>query len=229
MQIFWNKLNRNLTIEIFDYDFTFSISDYFLISSSSYFPFSFPDGESEKRADIPMVWHFLNFLIHQGICLFSFKEDIADFYEKFLSKISPLVFNKVEDFFLIGVRKYQREIYDYVYFNKNVFNKGVHRFMWLVYKDKFDKEFLMKYLNNPLFLSWYIKNLETDSKEKTLEKELDMFITNPAFFEEMKKKGLISSLRDSEEKNDFIDTIRKMAELHKESLIGGNKLKKSHE
>lgn len=221
MQTFWTKLKSNLRINIFDdYDFIFSLSDYFLISpfrDFSFFP-SIIEGAG-KKADAPLIWYFLISLFYRDICLFSYeKDDINDFYRDFLNRMSPVVFNKIEQSFFLGIRKYERDLYNFIHENKKNFNKDSFRFMWLIYKDKFDLEFLKKNINNPLFLYWYIENMRKDTREKTIEKELDMFVTNPQIFSEMKKRGDLPDVTDREERKDFLETIQQMAKMHKEQI-----------
>lgn len=231
MQTFWIKLKSNLRINIFDdYDFVFSLSDYFLISPFRDFSF-FPSTEGiGKKADVPIIWYFLISLFYRDTCLFYCKEDdIYQFYKGFLSGFSPLVFNKIEQSFFLGIKKYERDLYNFIYKNKRNFNKDAFRFMWLVYKDKFDVEFLRRNINNPLFLFWYIENMRKDTREKTIEKELDMYITNPEMFTEMRKRGIFSDTADEGEREDFIDTVQKMAQMHKEYIEEERKKKKRKE
>ena len=224
---FWSKLKKHFRIELFGYDFVFSLASYFSVRNFQ-FPY-FPLNGVER---VGICSHFseanvlslLRYVYSQDVCLFYYvDDDLEEFVLQFIDHLSPILLDAMRRGVVVALKKYIQDVSDFIYQHEDSFNRGELRTLWIVYKDKFDMEFLDQYIQHPLFFSWYFKNKEQDYENDKLKNEQDIYVQNPTLYSALKKRGQVGNLTANERK-DMMTEIRQSAEAHRK-LLEGNRNK----
>jgi len=214
-------LKKLFQIDLFGYKFVFSLASYFSARNfqSPYFPQSNSEGVGiYSHFSEANVLSLLRYVYSQDVCLFYYgQNDLEEFFLKYLDHLSPVILNVIRDSVVVALKKYIKDISDFIYVHERNFSKDELRTLWIVYKDKFDREFLDENFSHPLFFSWYFRNKEQDFENEKLKDEENIFIQNPDLYSKLKERGYVGNL-SAGEKEDMITEIKNYAEFHRKQL-----------
>jgi len=218
---FWNRLRKHFHVNLFGYDFIFSLSSYFSARNFHYpyFPLSNIEGIGIcSHFSEANVLSLLRYVYSQDVCLFYFRDQsLEEFFRLVIDHMSPLVVNALRKSVIVAVRKYMKDISNFIFLYEDSFNQAEFRTMWIVYQDTFDRAFLDEYLSHPLFFAWYFKNKELDYEHKRMDDEKNMFMQNPQLYSQLKDKGYVGSM-GFKEKEEMIQEIRQYAQEHRKTI-----------